>query len=790
MQQQQHQRCHRQLQHQQTGDNPNERSLAAAQSNESDFEIDASAALTFWKTKGITSEGPLSYKEARKRGSFSATAALSSKSMPVAPSDGNHSSLDSACYADKQGGAEFATSETDSPTTASAGSIGSSSLKSSSQPRHQQHKSGSIFNGITPIAETIREPHRLILPEKKVENSKPPSPPDIIRTVTSNSSIDDGRFSERDHHESIDNHYGLEREEPQLSVHEHGEMAKRQYHEQQQQERSNDDCTSDAYNDATTVEKGSCHASFAQVVSQTQHSQEKKPPTKESRCSQRVHGSIDNKKAIIEGSTLTEASLLKPSSYHVQPKPSSSSRPARSTSRAYARRSRLRSPRTTGAGGVSVAIASSLVDNCVEPTMYDGTQSVVSTGSAYSSSSQTVSITQKPSLSSRATRFLKDKKDKRKQHHVNHNVVGAEAAVLSAASGAGISCARGTGVLTIATETAPGDSVRYVPSGKDHVTKYGKACEKEQHRDSSSGVIRGRAVKKQQQERPKEVKVDRNLKPQFDGRQRNVDSSSMSLQTTVPKVSTANPNKMGDHCLSVGEKQQHQEQQQHLNTAPVSSESQHKQTCGNQAYADSLQNTTVQQQQQQRRRQRRQQQQQHQQQQPEAEYLNDLVINRIPSSADESSAGYPEHIGKNLLNTTSGEDCHKKQPQQRNSSDVSTALPPGSQLESTAHTMESQADFAIFPRGEGKSFDNGCQVFEAINPLLESAISALSPTSSTVFGGSSHQQSRPKNVLCNGDAPSDEDVAIEVEYVEQSDDQSCTEADSVNSVSRRDLNSM
>ena len=69
--------------------------------------------------------------------------------------------------------------------------------------------------------------------------------------------------------------------------------------------------------------------------------------------------------------------------------------------RAYARRSRLRSPR--GLGRTSL-------DTIFVDTM-DGTQSVTSAQSALSQSS----LSQISSLSTRATRFLKDKKDRRKE---------------------------------------------------------------------------------------------------------------------------------------------------------------------------------------------------------------------------------------------------------------------------------------------------------------------------------------------------------------------------------------
>lgn len=69
--------------------------------------------------------------------------------------------------------------------------------------------------------------------------------------------------------------------------------------------------------------------------------------------------------------------------------------------RAYARRSRLRSPRALG--------GTSLDSNFVD--MMDGTQSVTSAQSALSQTS----LSQISSLSTRATRFLKDKKDRRKE---------------------------------------------------------------------------------------------------------------------------------------------------------------------------------------------------------------------------------------------------------------------------------------------------------------------------------------------------------------------------------------
>lgn len=72
------------------------------------------------------------------------------------------------------------------------------------------------------------------------------------------------------------------------------------------------------------------------------------------------------------------------------------------TYRAYARRSRLRSPRSPGT-------ASSDIHNFVDGM--DGTQSVTSAQSALSQTS----LSQISSLSTRATRFLKDKKDRRKE---------------------------------------------------------------------------------------------------------------------------------------------------------------------------------------------------------------------------------------------------------------------------------------------------------------------------------------------------------------------------------------
>ena len=104
------------------------------------------------------------------------------------------------------------------------------------------------------------------------------------------------------------------------------------------------------------------------------------------------------------------------------------------------------------------------------------------------------------------------------------------------------------------------------------------------------------------------------------------------------------------------------------------------------------------------------------------------------------------------------------------------------QSTSSPRSEDASPEFATF--AQGKSFDNGCQILDAINPIIESAFNALSPGGSgqmaNIFG---------TNRVRDEDAPSDEDVAIEVEYVEQGEEPSYAETDSVFSVSTRDMDS-
>ena len=91
----------------------------------------------------------------------------------------------------------------------------------------------------------------------------------------------------------------------------------------------------------------------------------------------------------------------------------------------------------------------------------------------------------------------------------------------------------------------------------------------------------------------------------------------------------------------------------------------------------------------------------------------------------------------------------------------------------------SESDVDAFPRRRVNSFD-GCQAFDLINPLplIESAFSAMNLGSDIFQNAIFRDLSRGNTVY--DDAPSDEDVAIEVEYVEQLEDQrSHAETDSV-----------
>lgn len=361
--------------------------------------------------------------------------------------------------------------------------------------------------------------------------------------------------------------------------------------------------------------------------------------------------------------------------------------------RAYARRSRLRSPRGTVTSP----------ENSIE---MDGTQSVLS---AYSASSQVTSQTQTSSLSSRATKFLKDKKDRRK---------GA----------------------------APGNQETEL-FAKDIVQNnlLGKASNARMKERAAAAVTNH-----------EEEKGDHliKMKSPFDEPTKGRETGStpqtidLQLQPVFPQVNHG----VSELKRDVGERRRQQHRQQmdisessKSRDVPSSIQlsrdySKKNQRGGNSAYT---------------------------------------------SSTNESSytSIYSELKAKDLFDVGN----------QGNDMKIQSASPQLNNATLESNT-ESNADFATFPR-KGKSFDNGCQLFDAVNPLIESAFDMLGASDQSKFCGSKtgHFVSKTFCNETNDEAPSDEDVAIEVEYVEPVEEQQVEEGPSYEtdsySMSTRDLSS-
>jgi hypothetical protein len=322
--------------------------------------------------------------------------------------------------------------------------------------------------------------------------------------------------------------------------------------------------------------------------------------------------------------------------------------------RAYARRSRLRSPR----------VMMTSPDHCVDSV--DGTQSVMSN---QSSSSQVPT----PTLSSRAKRFLKDKKEKRK------------------------------GAAVVTTGAGGGSKQAIKPNS------------------ASAGATAGAVTNIEQDEGVLRLKND------------SLSNELGAIRTTVGRPQTiflkpAVPKK-SDHFSDLNRDVDDQQQFQ----TPSLSRNEHQ---GKLASGKFIQTS------------------------PKTESRENPKkgkdrLHQDAASMDESS--YREVKAKYLV-------------------DVREEMSATSLLDN-----HSELDVDASPRGGGRSFDNSCQAFDLINtlPLIESACNALNLGSdafqNVVFGN----RSRGSNTFC-ADAPSDEDVAIEVEYVEQIEEQqSHAETDSI-----------
>lgn len=322
--------------------------------------------------------------------------------------------------------------------------------------------------------------------------------------------------------------------------------------------------------------------------------------------------------------------------------------------RAYARRSRLRSPR----------VMMTSPDHCVDSV--DGTQSVMSNRS---SSSQVPT----PTLSSRAKKFLKDKKEKRK------------------------------GAAVVTTGAGGGSKQAIKPNS------------------ASAGATAGSVTNIEEDEGVLRLKND------------SLSNELGAIRTTVGRPQTiflkpAVPKK-SDHFSDLNRDVDDQQQFQ----TPSLSRNEHQ---GKLASGKFIQTS------------------------PKTESRENPKkgkdrLHQDAASMDESS--YREVKAKYLV------DVREEMS--------ATSLPDN----------RSELDVDASPRGGGKSFENSCRAFDLINtlPLIESACNALNlgndAFQNVIFGN----RSRGSNTFC-ADAPSDEDVAIEVEYVEQIEEQqSHAETDSI-----------
>ena len=512
---------------------------------DSEEMIDASTALKFWKTKGITKDGPRSYKDALK---------------------------------DK-------------------GGIDDSAIDVSTS--HQQGGELRISGEVqTEEVQSVDE----------TTDTKPPSPPDIIRTANAESDM------KKDVKNQDENDNTFSDDGKQLQIHNGDEDA--------------DDTSNNSQHDR------------------------KMPPHSKS-------VTIDESNDLTKGHTRSSSANSTGAPY-----------------RAFGRRSRLRSPR-----GTSNTLSDHLNDN-------DGAQSVVS---AYSTSSQTTSMSQVSTLSSRANKFVKGKKDKRKG-----------SAPFTAGGGSGDA------------KSVPGVSSSSKPDvfAKDIAYNIlrGKAYNNDRIKQRAADATAAVAANNDPSNRG-----DSKLKKDspFDEQNRKWTGGRPQTIDLVPKMDG------GGHSSISGLKRDIVElQQYHTMDTAVKGKSR-----------DSMQTSAP----------------------VKGRVSSGQSYSDNTPSLDDTSTNYSELKAKDLFDVT-----------QQEQNDIK--IQPASILP----TQSENADFDAFPGG--KSFDTGCQVFEALNPLIDSACNAISSGGHATNRMFSKSGKAVSEGLCQ-DAPSDEDVAIEVEYVDQQGDQ-------------------
>lgn len=752
--------------------------LNLSSQSEDSFELDTSAALSFSKTKGITSGGPMSYKEMlKKKRAIVATASPMSK-----------------CVAQNQG------------ISPGASDVISATSKSIWHRAAAEAGGGEIK----------------LLP-----------PPEIVRTVNADSDIKESFEEENDMPDRTghvleeykleeDQHFVREQEEESHgheqggqgdAVHEQGVMRGifeqhkqddgnyfnynqegQEVKEQQEQQQENFDASADYESTEQSVEPSH------------------KPPEKigkEVNPSSHPHGSPEVSETAEHG--------------HSQSK-SVGGALGRTSYRAYARRSRLRtSPPAASALGVTSPelFAETMArDNRDE----SNAQSIASAGSA-SATSHALTPLQASSLSSRATRFLKDKKDKKDKRNQGERYSGVGVEVRGEMGKNDPDMAR-----NIAQNKLPG--------------RASKASIKQ--RAGASGTSGWYALHGQGE---RGAGLNLQLDSPFDeealGKVKGADTAmgvSGKLQKIDLKPATMPKMNSGFSGINrdLGGKQHTQwQQQQYMQRKYQQQQYQQKPQHAGKG-------------QQQPSHWQQQQQQQHavmRQTAPATDTLRrDVPLSALLNQPYQNQAGFPiesfaaaqqqqqqlsesrDNTEKSMEGVEGGEYLFEQPPSLDSSSyselkaqdlfDTSGNPPPqppspvgvepvkaqgASSFLSSAHseavsileTVSHTDAFATFTRGEGNSFNNSCQVLEAINPLIDSTFNAIgsaagpgrSASASNIFGSSNTVTRRVvPTMLCNN-APSDEDVAIEVEYVEQGEERSHTETDSVYSMSTRDMES-
>jgi hypothetical protein len=363
--------------------------------------------------------------------------------------------------------------------------------------------------------------------------------------------------------------------------------------------------------------------------------------------------------------------------------------------RAYAKRSRLRSPR--------VMLTS--MDHCADSV--DGTQSVTSLQSASSQTSSHV-----PTLSSRARRFLKDKKERRK---------GATAVSPSVE------------VVTGTANSVVGWSNPKTEAFAKRLKDAGGSKQAIKQSSTSAGAAVTAVSNIEQDERGFRLKCDSPYDElgtisTTDGR-----PQTINLKPAVPKTSS--------HVSDLNRDDGDQEQYQ----TPSLSHYEHQ---GKSTSDESMRTSPTSESRESPRK------------------GNDLKIKYRESPEKENDRLYQEAASMDEKNYSEVEATHLFAVREEMSA---TSRPD----------YASESDVDAFPRGGVNSFD-GCQGFDLINPLplIESALSAMNLGSSIIQYVIFRDPSRGNTVY--DDAPSDEDVAIEVEYVELLEDQrSHAETDSL-----------